>query len=154
MSTPSLSMRKRSLNLLPVVVLLLVGLAVLTDPGSAQPPKANTLPVFRLAAPKVDPQGVQKVANKVMGLKEVEVKPSAAKNRLIARSGQKAVDVHRPSGAVWAANYARLWNPEAKVSLPTEAKARAVAEKFLKESGQMPPAKPQVAGMKMASARR
>jgi hypothetical protein len=97
----------------------------------------KTLPVYRLAIPpQPSLDQMHDLARGLFGIEDYSL--HEARERRVLRSTTQVIDVDAARGAVWAADRAELWNPEAKPQLPGEQKARQIAEEFVRENALLP----------------
>src|SRR5262245_53189792 len=116
-------------------------LSLRDDPPPA--PAPDTLPILRLAAPKVDARGLQRLAKQAFGLDAPDKR--ADKDRLRLKVKNWTVELYRTSGGIWAADRTQLWNPNLTPNLPTAKQARDLADKFLVSNNLLPTLSPEVA---------
>jgi hypothetical protein len=118
------------------VILLAGAVGVLSLPAMAG---AEKLPVFKLAPPRVDTARAAQILTRLSG------KPLAARTKaddrrdaVVQRSGDKAVEVYKASGALFLRDTKQLWNPELKPRLPGRDEAKTLADRFLRENQLLP----------------
>lgn len=128
---------QRRRKVLWVLLLAVSVLAGWSTGHAADRIERDTLPIYRLGAPKVDAEMVRNLAAKTLSIRG-EVTTKDDKERLTLRSGDQVVEVYRASGGIWLANEAQLWNPELKPRLPDAKKARAIAEEYFKQARFLP----------------
>lgn len=121
-----------------LALLMVVGLAVGTL--ASQVAVAEKLPVFRLAKPTVD-RG--KATRLLQSITKGKLPPDAKlfdEHGVVGhRAGQKTVEIHKPSGGIFLADFEHLWNPRRRPALPSKANAKRSADRFLSEHKLLPP---------------
>jgi hypothetical protein len=93
------------------------------------------LPIFRLSAARINEKDLHQLARELF---EVSGKLDRREERLSIKSGSKLVEIFVQSGGIWAADEARMWNPELKPELPDEKQARSLAEAYLAKHRLLP----------------
>ena len=119
---------KRNIFMLFFITLLMVSF----QPFWTAAASAEKLPVFKLRAPLADQAQADGIMvdlqkGKVLG----QVQKLDRAEALVSQAGTKMVEVSRASGAVFAADADRLWNPALKPRLPSQQQSRAIADGFL-----------------------
>jgi hypothetical protein len=111
---------------------LVVGLAAALSMPAAL---AEKMPVYKLKGPQVD-----KGKGRDLFLKAMGGAPSTKENEhaVTHRSGEKVVEVDKRSGHIFMGDMSKLWNPKAKANLPDKARAKDLADKFLKDNRILP----------------
>ncbi|WP_088889140.1 DUF6345 domain-containing protein [Leptolyngbya ohadii] len=93
----------------------------------------KTLPVYRLATPPHPGLGrVHDLATRLFSVENYSLHETNGRQSL--RSTTQTIEVDRESGAIWAADQAELWNPEAKPQLPNDEEARRIADEFIRQN--------------------
>lgn len=87
---------------------------------------------------------VRRLASDVFRLKDFTVTSGHDGDVFIAteRDSQRVVEWHPNAGVIWFADWARLWNPDERPTLPPADKARADGEQFLRDHGLLPTSSP------------
>lgn len=97
----------------------------------------KTLPVYRLAIPpQASLDQIHDLARGLFGIEDYSL--HEARERRVLRSTTQVIDVDAARGAVWAADQAELWNPEARPQLPDKEEAHQIAEEFVRENALLP----------------
>ena len=101
---------------------------------------AQRLPIFRLARPGVDVNGVQSLVRALLGTETHTLKEDD--ERIAFRAGTKVVEFYRGSGGVWMSDQAERWNPDLAPHLPDPRQGRAIADKLVREHRLLPDTAP------------
>ena len=108
-------------------------------PTPTSPPSNQTLPVFSLAKPNVDPSKATRIlASLLQGKMPRGGKPKDQGNRFIQRVGTKEVEIEKASGGVFLRDIKQLWNPQLRPKLPTRDQAKSLADQFLQQNKLIP----------------
>jgi hypothetical protein len=99
---------------------------------------AEKLPVYRLKAPKVDKAKARAVLSRGLAASKSTEKETTAAVTISA--GRKVLEIDKRSGHIFMGDMEKLWNPRAKPVLPEAAKARQLADVFLRDNGLLPQA--------------
>jgi Family of unknown function (DUF6345) len=107
------------------LTILLVGLSACTLPD-----EQDRLPIYRVSPATMDAAAVEELGRALEIGGTLELTP--AEDRFLIIEGRKTADIYTSSGGVWAADEARLWNPNLKPDLPNDEEARRIADEFLR----------------------
>jgi Family of unknown function (DUF6345) len=107
------------------LTMLLVGLSACTLPEERE-----RLPIYRVSLATMDAAAVEELGRALEIGGTLELTP--ADDRFLIIKGTKTAEIYTASGGVWAADEARLWNPNLTPDLPNDEEARRIADEFLR----------------------
>jgi hypothetical protein len=96
----------------------------------------DRLPVFRVTAAKTDVAALHELAGKLMGADSYTMR--ADDDRITLRARSTIVEAYLPSGGLWIADEAELFEPERTPTLPDDRKARSLADRLVRELRLLP----------------
>ena len=97
----------------------------------------ETLPVYCLTMPRQPAlDHIQDFATNLFGIENFSL--NETNGRHLLSSSTQLIDVNAKSGAIWAADLAKLWNPTIKPQLPDKPKAHKIADEFVRKSSLFP----------------
>jgi hypothetical protein len=99
-----------------------------------------TLPVYRLAAPRIEAGGAKDLFEIAFGKLGGEVKVVDRGTSIRVSRGSLTLDVDKRSDHIFVADRAKLWNPREFPQLPDETRAWQLAERFGQLQGPYLPA--------------
>lgn len=97
----------------------------------------DVLPIYRVTAGPADTQTLLDQAERIFQIAD-GFRLGEVSGRSILERGDHVVELELASGGVWAADRARLFNPEVRPALPEQSEATELALKLLHGRGMLP----------------